>query len=572
MNEWFKNFSKTIKEKWGKWTIVQKGILVGIFVVIIAGIVLLAAFSSKPTTVRLFNKAIVDETERDRILTRLDQDNVKAYVSSDGYISVETETIAKKWRSKLIAEGYEPSGIDAYQLFDVSRWTRNDFDDKVNWQRATTAALEEHLKQLDGIQQAKVMLSLPDDALFAVDQKPVTASVVLYARGGSDVLQSKKSVQGIEHLIMRSVEGLSRDNITIVDGSTNQEINDFDGMEETDRINNIQKEQKVIQKLEAEYSSAVLAALQSTYGVDRVRVATMKIKMDMSKRAVAKKEYTAPTIEEDNPNTPYNDGKKAESGFTLSEETVNKSYTGTQYNPEGPAGVDGQNPPVYSDMSNMIGKSTEDGAKKNYALNKKNTTEDESPSIDSMSVSVNIDGTWKYPLHDEKGNVRLSSSGGYEREYIPVPEEDLKQVVRLVQGAIGYDKQRGDIVEVTSLQIDRTEQFRKEDEAFIKSQQTKKMFFFILLGIAVVLVTFIVFRIISREIERRRRLREEELLRRQQEERERALWDAKNEGMEVSMTVEERKRQELAENAIALAKEHPEDVAMLIRTWLREEA
>ncbi|MCR5764192.1 MAG: flagellar M-ring protein FliF [Treponema sp.] len=571
MNEWFKNFSQTIKEKWGKWTIVQKGILIGIFAVIIAAVVILATFSSRPTTVRLFNKAITDETERDRILTRLDQDNIKAYVSSDGYISVETENIAKKWRSKLIAEGYEPSGIDAYQLFDVSRWTRNDFDDKVNWQRATTVALEEHLKQLDGIQQAKVMLSLPDDALFASDQKPVTASVVLYARGGSDVLQSKKSVQGIEHLIMRSVEGLTRDNITIVDGSTNQEINDFEGMEETDRINNIQKEQKVIQKLEAEYSSAVLAALQSTYGVDRVRVATMKIKMDMSKRSVSKEEYSGITIKEDNPNTSYDDSEVVHS-LVISEETVNKAYTGTGYNPEGPAGVEGQNPPVYSDMSNVIGKSTEDGAKKNYALNKKNTEEDESPSIDSMSVSVNVDGTWKYPLYDEKGNVRLSSSGGYEREYIPVPEDDLKQVVRLVQGAIGYDKQRGDIVEVTSLQVDRTEQFRKEDEAFIKSQQTKKMFFFILLGIAVVLVTFIVFRIISREIERRRRLREEELLRRQQEERERALWDAKNEGMEVSMTVEERKRQELAENAIALAKEHPEDVAMLIRTWLREEA
>lgn len=571
MNEWFKNFSKTIKEKWGKWTIVQKGILIGIFVVIIAGIVMLAAFSSKPTTVRLFNKAITDEVERDRILTRLDQDNVKAYVSSDGYISVETEGIAKKWRSKLIAEGYEPSGIDAYQLFDVSRWTRNDFDDKVNWQRATTAALEEHLKQLDGIQQAKVMLSLPDDALFASDQKPVTASVVLYARGGSDVLQSKKSVQGIEHLIMRSVEGLTRDNITIVDGSTNLEINDFDGMEETDRINNIQKEQKVIQKLEAERSSAILAALQATYGVDRVRVATIKIKMDMSKRSVSKKEYSGITIKDDNPNTSYDDSEVVHS-LVLSEETVNKAYTGTIYNPEGPAGIEGQNPPVYSDASNMIGKSTEDGAKRNYALNEKSTVEDESPSIDSISVSVNVDGTWKYPLYDEKGNIRLSSSGGYEREYIPVPEEDLKQVVRLVQGAIGYDKQRGDIVEVTSLQIDRTEQFRREDEAFIKSQQTKKMFFFILIGIAVVLVTFIVFRIISREIERRRRLREEELLRRQQEERERALWDAKNEGMEVSMTVEERKRQELAENAIALAKEHPEDVAMLIRTWLREEA
>ena len=71
--------------------------------------------------------------------------------------------------------------------------------------------------------------------------------------------------------------------------------------------------------------------------------------------------------------------------------------------------------------------------------------------------------------------------------------------------------------------------------------------------------------------ERRRRLREEEILRRQQAEREKALWEAKQDGMEVTMSVEERKRAELQENAIAMAKEHPEDVAMLIRTWMMEE-
>ena len=85
------------------------------------------------------------------------------------------------------------------------------------------------------------------------------------------------------------------------------------------------------------------------------------------------------------------------------------------------------------------------------------------------------------------------------------------------------------------------------------------------------LVAFVLFRIISREMERRRRLKEEEILRRHQMEREKAIWDAEQAGMEVSMSVEERKRMELQENAITMAKEHPEDVALLIRTWLMED-
>ncbi|MFW5801943.1 MAG: flagellar M-ring protein FliF, partial [Spirochaeta sp.] len=91
------------------------------------------------------------------------------------------------------------------------------------------------------------------------------------------------------------------------------------------------------------------------------------------------------------------------------------------------------------------------------------------------------------------------------------------------------------------------------------------------IGVAVLLVSFIAFRLISREIERRRRLREEELARQHQAMREAALRSAEEEGTEVEMSVEERARMELQEHAINMAREHPEDVAQLIRTWLIEE-
>jgi flagellar M-ring protein FliF len=53
--------------------------------------------------------------------------------------------------------------------------------------------------------------------------------------------------------------------------------------------------------------------------------------------------------------------------------------------------------------------------------------------------------------------------------------------------------------------------------------------------------------------------------------REAALRSAEEAGMEVEMSIEERARQEMQENAINMAREHPEDVAQLIRTWLMEE-
>ncbi len=207
-------------------------------------------------------------------------------------------------------------------------------------------------------------------------------------------------------------------------------------------------------------------------------------------------------------------------------------------------------------------------------MNTRNTQKEVSHSIGRGKVSVNIDGSWK-KKYDKNHNpiIEQNEEGGYEiaRTYVPVDEETLAQATRLVQDAIGFNSARDDSVSVTSIRIDRTADFEAEDAAFFKAQQTRRTLLLVLAGTLVVLIAFIVFRFISREMERRRRLREEEILRQQQAERERQLWEAKNEGMEVTMSVEERKRAELQENAIAMAKEHPEDVAMLIRTWMMEE-
>ena len=571
MNEWFKKTFGTIKEKWGKWTLVQKGIAAGILVVVIAAIVMMFAVSSRKSAVKLFNSPVTDETQRDAITTRLDQDNIHSYVSTDGYIYVDNENIARRYRPKLVAEGYEPSKVDPYSLFDTTKWSRTSFDDKVNWKRAQEAAVENHLKQLDGIRSANVVLTLPDDALFATDQKPTTASVILFATPGSDILENRKLIKGIEHLVMRSVEGLKSENITITNGDTGVEINDFDGMEAIDDINLTDKQEKLIRKLEADYSSKVLKALQETYGADRVRVANMTIEMNMSKETQDKLEYSGIKIKEDNPDTPYDDGITVES-LVRSEETVSKEFTGSGYSPEGPEGTAGQNPPVYDDASNMIGKQTENGVKRNYALNETKSVIETRPEKGRRTISVNIDGTWQYPIYDKDTHeVVLSESGGYERRYTPLDDAELAKVEQLVKDAIGYNAVRGDSVTVTNLQFDRTEQFKEEDAKFISAEKRRKTLIMALIGIAAVLLFFIIFRFVSREIERRRRLREEELLRKQQAEREQALWEAKEQGMEVTMSVEERKRAELQENAIAMAKEHPEDVAMLIRTWLMEE-
>jgi flagellar M-ring protein FliF len=142
---------------------------------------------------------------------------------------------------------------------------------------------------------------------------------------------------------------------------------------------------------------------------------------------------------------------------------------------------------------------------------------------------------------------------------------------KLVEGALAFNLRRGDLINVENIKFDRTREFQKEDEDIKRAEATQQIILWSLVGLAVILLIFIVFRLVSREIERRRRLREEELARQHQAMREAALRSAEEETSEVEMSVEDRARLELQEHAINIAREHPEDVAQLIRTWLMEE-
>jgi flagellar M-ring protein FliF len=409
---------------------------------------------------------------------------------------------------------------------------------------------------------------MPERELFLADQNPVTASVIITPRPGSDITQNRKKVEGIQKILKFAVEGLLDENIVITD-QNGLVLNDFSGMAALDRLNLIEREAKIVRTLEAQYRAIILKSLQGTFTTDRVRDLNIKIDMDMSQRAINTEEFFPITIKERTPGLPYDDSDYVNS-VTRSRSTSSTSWEGPGVNPEGPAGVEGQTAPAFRDMSNLYGKVNQETLTHNEEINTRKTQEERSPTIDRVTVSVNIDGQWKWK-YDEKGQPVIQADGTIEREYTPIAPEDIRATQALIQNAIGYNAGRGDAVTVQNIRFDRTRQFADEDAAYFRQKQIQTTILIFLSGLAILLVAFIAFRMISRELERRRRLREEELSRQHQMMRESALRQAEEEGVEVSMSVEERKRMELQENAINMAKEHPEDVAQLIRTWLLEE-
>jgi len=566
--DWLRKMINQVAMYWGKWSLVQRIILLGIVGAVIVGLAALITVSSTPNFVPVIDAPIRDEYARDRILMRLNQEGVRTYVTATGVVQVQDEMTAQRMRGILIREDLIPQGTDPWAIFDRDRWTITDFERNVNLRRAITQMVTDHIKALDDIDNANVTIVVPEDRLFASEQNPVSASVIITQKPGSDILQNRKKIEGIQKLLKYAIEGLQDENIVITD-HTGMILNDFAGLAEWDRLTRIERETKMIQQLEAQYRAKILATLQKTFSDDRVRDLDIKIAMDMSQKTVATNEFFPITIRARTPGLSYDDSELVES-ITRSTATSRTAWEGTGFNPEGPAGVEGEVPPVYRDMSNLYGSVNQETATSNEEINSRITQEEKSPEINRVTVSVNIDGTWKL-RYDEKRNPVINDDGERERIYTPVSPEDLRSTQTLIQNAIGYSSARGDSVTVHNIQFDRTRQFADEDDVYFRQKQVQLGVMIFLGGVALLLIGFILYRTISREIERRRREEAEENARREEALRQQALLQAEEEGMDVSISVEERTRQELQESVASMTREHPEDAAQLIRTWLLEE-
>ena len=569
MNGFIKKMAAQIKTLWGKWSLIQKLILFGIIAAVIIGVIAMVSISSTPAMAPVIDAPIRDEMDLDRIVTRINAEGISTSVTPNNIVMVSDEMTARRMRAILIREDLIPTNTDPWNIFDRERWTLTDFERNVNLQRANRQMITDHIKALDDVDNAEVIIVVPPKALFASEQEPVSASVMLIPKPGSDITANRKKIEGIQKLIKFATPGLQDENIVITD-QNGLVLNDFAGMAEWDRLKGIEQETKLVRQQEATYRAQVLKLLQSTFSEDRVRDLMIKIDMDMSQRTVDKKEYGAITLKERTPGLSYDDSQMVQT-LPRSQSTSTTKWEGSGLIPEGPAGMEGQTPPVMRDADNLYGKVEQQTQTVNNELNEQIIHEVQSASgMKRVTVSVNIDGEWRVK-YDEKGEPVQKPDGGIEREYIPLAPEVLRSAQALIQGAIGYSAARGDSVTVQNIPFERSKQFAAEDAVFFREQQFRLIVLLGIGGLAVLLAGFVIFRIIRREMERRRRLREEEMSRQQQAMRESVLMDAENEGVEVSMSVEERKRMELLDNAVSMAKEHPGDVAQLIRTWLLEE-
>ncbi len=557
---------KKVTEALKKLSLQQKLIFGGVIVLVAGAIAFSVFFSAKTPEVLLFQRPLT--VEQFGAVTKTLQDMKIPFTSKDDkYVIVKDEATGRSVRMKLAQDNKLPSGIKGWELFDMQKWSTTEFERNVNLRRAIQGEIRKHLESLDWIEQAEVTLTMPNRSLYTDKDQPVTASVTLIpAPGFLDNLVNKKIIQGVERIVALGVDGISRENIVISDGSGKQ-INDFAADDYENTIKQAIEENKIKDRERKKIEDKIRESLAGVLPGDRYKVA-VDLELKFDKQSYEQKDILPIVVKPRTPGLPYDDSRVLDTLKVSSKKVVEK-FKGQGHIPEGPPGQEPNLPPGYKEHLDRWNTYDKDEEINNYVNGEKKTTVvGDAVDIVKKSVAVTVDGTWEKELN-AKGDP-IFEQETFRRKYIQYPSEDLTKIADLVRGSINYDGTRGDLVVVRNVQFDRSEQFKREDLAYLKEKRFQQTLFFALLSLIGLFLISIAWRLIRQEMIRRQRLRERELARQRQLQRDEALRALETETPMETLSEADRKRMDLQDRAEQLAAERPEDVAKLIRSWLAE--
>ena len=130
------------------------------------------------------------------------------------------------------------------EIFDKGDFTSTKEDKKIRLVRAMNGELARLIKRIDGIEDASVFISIPEQTMFQQNQKPVTATVQLTVAVGQTL--NMGTIKAVSNLLLGSVSGLTASNISITD--TNGHVYNSLVDAQSEMIERLQQNDKYMQE------------------------------------------------------------------------------------------------------------------------------------------------------------------------------------------------------------------------------------------------------------------------------------------------------------------------------------
>ena len=130
------------------------------------------------------------------------------------------------------------------EVFDKGDFTSTKEDKRIRLVRAMNGELARLIKRIDGIENASVFISIPEQSMFTSMQKPITATVQLTVAVGQTL--NMGTIKAVSNLLLGSVSGLTSQNISITD--TNGHVYNSLVDAQSEMIERIQQQDKYMQE------------------------------------------------------------------------------------------------------------------------------------------------------------------------------------------------------------------------------------------------------------------------------------------------------------------------------------
>ena len=293
------------------------------------------------------------------------------------------------------------------------------------------------IEQLQSISRAKVLLAIPRENIFARREKNPSATVVLTLQRGR--LLSAEEVDAVVDIVASAVQGLSPNRVTVTD-QNGRLLNSGSQNSISSRSRN---ELDIEQKREQEYMDKIDNILIPVVGLGNY-TAQVDVTMDFTNVEETARRYNS-------------DLPALRSEMKVENNTIGGALGGI------PGALTNQPPLESSIPENALGQQKKGMPSRNHSESTKNYELDEAIShtkqqtgvIRRVSVSVALDYvngavTTTVPNPDSEAQVVAVAKE-------PRNVTEMAAIRRLLQGSIGFDLQRGDVLEVITIPFTRSD-------------------------------------------------------------------------------------------------------------------